>query len=188
MSQASPVLALNFVSLLIRVTARPVRKNSNPCWVAGHKTSLGRRHQCNQPRDLGRSAVCRRVTTHHTRDASAALAALRTAALHKEPFGLAIINRLLPDLTGTELTPAIESASDNSKTRIILLTSFDQNVAKIERNAETADQADKAVGIVAVRCGSECRCWSSSSFISQTLVGGSGRRLRTWAARGRQSC
>ena len=44
------------------------------------------------------------VATHHTRDDSASLAALRTAALHKEPFGLAIINRLLPDMTGTTAT------------------------------------------------------------------------------------
>jgi signal transduction histidine kinase/DNA-binding response OmpR family regulator/HPt (histidine-containing phosphotransfer) domain-containing protein len=71
----------------------------------------------------------------HALTGSAALAALRTAALHKEPFELVIIDHSLPDMTGVELAHAIETTSQEVKHQIILLTSFDQDVGQ---NAEGA--------------------------------------------------
>ena len=71
----------------------------------------------------------------HTLTGSAALDALRTAALHKEPFELVIIDHSLPDMTGVELAHAIETTSEQVKQQIILLTSFDQDVGQ---NAEGA--------------------------------------------------
>ena len=63
----------------------------------------------------------------HVQTGLAALGALRTAALHKEPFGLVIIDHSLPDMTGVELAHAIKTASKGVEQQIILLTSFDQD-------------------------------------------------------------
>jgi CheY-like chemotaxis protein/HPt (histidine-containing phosphotransfer) domain-containing protein len=71
----------------------------------------------------------------HTLTGSAALGALRTAALRNEPFELVIIDYSLPDMTGAELAHAIETTSEEVKQQIILLTSFDQDVGQ---NAEGA--------------------------------------------------
>ena len=60
----------------------------------------------------------------------AALAAVRDAALHKEPFGLAIIDHSLPDTTGVELAHAIKTAPEGAELKIVLLTSIDQHVGE----------------------------------------------------------
>jgi len=77
----------------------------------------------------------RNTVVKHTLTGSAALGALRAAALHKEPFELVIIDHSLPDMTGVELAHAIETTSEEVKQQIILLTSFDQDVGQ---NAEGA--------------------------------------------------
>ncbi|HEX4616024.1 MAG TPA: response regulator [Stellaceae bacterium] len=68
----------------------------------------------------------------HAQTGSAALAALRTAALQEEPFELVIIDHSLPDMKGIELAHAIETASEQFEPRIILLTSFDQVPGQVE--------------------------------------------------------
>jgi two-component system sensor histidine kinase/response regulator len=75
------------------------------------------------------------IVVKHTLTGSAALGALRTAALHKEPFELVIIDYSLPDMTGIELAHAIETTSEEVKQQIILLTSLDHDVGQ---NAEGA--------------------------------------------------
>jgi signal transduction histidine kinase/CheY-like chemotaxis protein/HPt (histidine-containing phosphotransfer) domain-containing protein len=65
----------------------------------------------------------------------AALSALRSAALHKEPFGLVIIDHSLPDMTGVELAHAIKTASEEVEQQIILLSSFDQGVGQVAEGA-----------------------------------------------------
>ena len=75
------------------------------------------------------------IVVKHTLTGSAALGALRTAALHKEPFELVIIDYSLPDMTGIELAHAIGTTSEEVKQQIILLTSLDHDVGQ---NAEGA--------------------------------------------------
>jgi signal transduction histidine kinase/DNA-binding response OmpR family regulator len=71
----------------------------------------------------------------HAQTGSAALAALRTAALHEEPFELVIIDHSLPDMKGVELAHAIKTASEQVELQIILLTSFDQDLSQIAEGA-----------------------------------------------------
>jgi signal transduction histidine kinase/DNA-binding response OmpR family regulator len=73
-----------------------------------------------------------RFTVHHAQNGAAALAALRAAVLHEEPFGLVIVDRSLPDMTGMELAHAIKIAPEGVERQIILLTSFDQEIGEIE--------------------------------------------------------
>jgi signal transduction histidine kinase/CheY-like chemotaxis protein len=58
---------------------------------------------------------------------SAALAELRTASVRGTPYGRAIIDHLLPDMTGVELARAIESASAHAVLQLVLLTPFGQD-------------------------------------------------------------
>jgi two-component system, sensor histidine kinase and response regulator len=71
------------------------------------------------------------IPVRHAQTGLAALGALRTAALYKEPFELVIIDDSLPDMKGIELAQAIKTASDGREQQIILLTSFDQDVGQI---------------------------------------------------------
>jgi two-component system, sensor histidine kinase and response regulator len=75
------------------------------------------------------------IRVKHARTGLAARGTLRTAALHKEPFDLVIIDHSLPDMKGVELADAIKSASEGVELQIILLTSFDQD---LDRTAEGA--------------------------------------------------
>ncbi len=75
------------------------------------------------------------IAVTHAQTGLAALGALRTAALHKEPFELVIIDHSLPDMKGIELVHAIKTASEGIEQQIILLTSFDQDVGQIAEGA-----------------------------------------------------
>ncbi len=75
------------------------------------------------------------IPVTHAQTGLAALGALRTAAFHKEPFGLVIIDHSLPDMTGVELANAIKTASEGVEPQIILLTSFDQDLGQIAEGA-----------------------------------------------------
>jgi signal transduction histidine kinase/DNA-binding response OmpR family regulator/HPt (histidine-containing phosphotransfer) domain-containing protein len=74
------------------------------------------------------------IPVTHAQTGLAALGALRTAALHNEPFELVIIDHSLPDIKGVELALAIKTASEEIKPRIILLTS-DQDIGQIAEGA-----------------------------------------------------
>jgi two-component system sensor histidine kinase/response regulator len=75
------------------------------------------------------------IPVTHAQTGLAALGALRTAALHKETFELAIIDHSLPDMTGVELANAIKTASEGIEQQIILLTSFDHDVGQVAEGA-----------------------------------------------------
>ena len=75
------------------------------------------------------------IPVKHAQTGLAALGALRTAALHKEPFELVIIDHSLPDMTGVELADAIITASEGVEQQIILLTSFDQDLDQMAEGA-----------------------------------------------------
>ena len=71
------------------------------------------------------------IPVRHAQTGSAARAALRTAALHGKPFGLAIIDHSLPDMMGVELAHAVNAASEGAELQIILLTSLDQDAVEV---------------------------------------------------------
>ena len=71
------------------------------------------------------------IQVRHAQSGLAALGALRTAALHKEPFELVIIDHSLPDMTGVELAHAIKTDSEGGEPQVILLTSFYQDVGQV---------------------------------------------------------
>jgi CheY-like chemotaxis protein/HPt (histidine-containing phosphotransfer) domain-containing protein len=75
------------------------------------------------------------IQVRHAQTGLAALGALRTAALHKKPFELVIIDHSLPDMTGVELAHAIKTASKGVQQQIILLTSFDQDIGQVAEGA-----------------------------------------------------
>jgi len=61
---------------------------------------------------------------------SEALTALRAAALRGDPYGRAIIDNSLPDMSGIELTQAIKSVPAHAELQLVLLTPFGQNVGE----------------------------------------------------------
>jgi signal transduction histidine kinase/CheY-like chemotaxis protein/HPt (histidine-containing phosphotransfer) domain-containing protein len=71
------------------------------------------------------------VCAHHVQDGSAALATLRAAAARSEPFELAIIDNSLPDMKGIDLAHAVKSDPAVGNSRLIMLTSLDQDIGKI---------------------------------------------------------
>jgi signal transduction histidine kinase/CheY-like chemotaxis protein/HPt (histidine-containing phosphotransfer) domain-containing protein len=75
------------------------------------------------------------IQVRHAQSGLAALGALRTAALHKEPIELVIIDHSLPDMTGVELADAIITASEGVDQQIILLTSVDQDLRRMAEGA-----------------------------------------------------
>jgi CheY-like chemotaxis protein len=75
------------------------------------------------------------IPVKHAQTGLAALGALRTAALHKEPFELVIIDHSLSDMAGVELAHAIKTASEGGEQQIILLASFDQDIGQIAEGA-----------------------------------------------------
>jgi CheY-like chemotaxis protein len=73
----------------------------------------------------------RNIPVQQVQTGSAALGVLRAAALRRDPFGLAIIDNSLPDMKGIELARTIKSGPATADLRLILLTTFDQDVSKI---------------------------------------------------------
>jgi signal transduction histidine kinase/DNA-binding response OmpR family regulator len=71
------------------------------------------------------------IAVTHAQTGLTALGVLRTAAYNNEPFGLVIIDHLLPDMTGVELANAIITASEGVDQQIILLTSLDQDLRQM---------------------------------------------------------
>jgi CheY-like chemotaxis protein/HPt (histidine-containing phosphotransfer) domain-containing protein len=61
---------------------------------------------------------------------SEALAALRTAALGRDPYGQVIIDSSLPDMSGIELSHAIKSVPGYADLQLALLTPFGQDVGE----------------------------------------------------------
>ena len=70
----------------------------------------------------------RNVRFDQARSGSEALAALRIAARRGDPFGLAIIENSIPDMTGIELAKAVKAGPANAGLRLVMLTSFDQDI------------------------------------------------------------
>jgi len=71
----------------------------------------------------------RAVPSGQARTGSEALAVLRAAALRKDPYWGAIIDNVLPDTTGIELSRAIRSVPAHANLQLVLLTPFGQDFA-----------------------------------------------------------
>ena len=71
----------------------------------------------------------RAVPSSQARTGSEALAALRAAALRKDPYWWAIIDNVLPDTSGIKLSRAIRSAHANLQ--LVLLTPFGQDIGEL---------------------------------------------------------
>jgi CheY-like chemotaxis protein len=74
------------------------------------------------------------ISVRHAQTGSAALMALRAAAVRGEPFGLALIDHSLPDTTGVELAHAMLKAAEFADLRVILLAPFDDDLGKVEES------------------------------------------------------
>jgi len=70
----------------------------------------------------------RAVRADQAQTGSEALAALRAAALRGDPYGRAIIDNSLPDMSGIELSRAIKSLPGRTGLQLVLLTPFGQDV------------------------------------------------------------
>jgi CheY-like chemotaxis protein/HPt (histidine-containing phosphotransfer) domain-containing protein len=73
----------------------------------------------------------RNVPVHQVQTGSDALEVLRAAVLRGDPFGMAMIDNLLPDMKGIELARAIKSDPATADLRLIMLTSFDQDIGEV---------------------------------------------------------
>ena len=67
---------------------------------------------------------------HEAQTGAEAVAALRAAILRQDPFGWAIIDHLLADMSGLELAHAIKSVPGLADLQLLLLTPFDQDIGK----------------------------------------------------------
>ena len=72
----------------------------------------------------------RDVRVDQVQTGSEALAALRTATLRRDPYGQALIDDLLPDMSGFELAHAIKSDPARADLQLVLLTPFGQDVSE----------------------------------------------------------
>lgn len=63
---------------------------------------------------------------------------LRLAAARGEPYDIAIVDMQMPGMDGVELARAIKADPDLSSTRLVLLTSMGDDVAKEAREVGVA--------------------------------------------------
>jgi signal transduction histidine kinase/CheY-like chemotaxis protein/HPt (histidine-containing phosphotransfer) domain-containing protein len=126
-------------------------------------------------------ALCERFTTWEmvcdiVAGGEAALAALSAASASERPYGLVVLDHEMPEMTGTELTRAIRTASPVARVPILMLTSslgsreneesagVDGFVTKPVRPARLGEQVGRLLGLRRTGDGHEGREATSRTF------------------------
>jgi two-component system, sensor histidine kinase and response regulator len=90
--------------------------------------------------ETNRKILCKQLASWGMHGESAdsgpeALQMLRSSARKGEPYDLAILDMLMPDMEGIELARNVKADASVSRTRLILLTSFGQDISEEARTA-----------------------------------------------------